>query len=127
MREEARAREEASAIEKSRIEARRKALIQDRVTALTQTIKRMRSKNSLYSPYLDLSHTTLNDEDIEILAKELETNDNLLSLDLSHNAITDKGVYFLIKALRKNKKLRSLIITDNPISISGEKCYYWCF
>lgn len=67
----------------------------------------------------DLNAKGLTDDDIRILAMELESNEHCHVLHLHLNNITDKGMLYLAEMLKKNRTLTDLYLGANDIGNQG--------
>jgi Ran GTPase-activating protein (RanGAP) involved in mRNA processing and transport len=68
---------------------------------------------------LNLSSSELTDQDMEIVAAELEINKTLKTLQLYANKISDLGAQHLADALREHKTLTDLQLYNNQIGVDG--------
>ncbi|CAF0934008.1 unnamed protein product [Adineta ricciae] len=80
---------------------------------LSQAIRECTSQN------LNLSGEQLNDQDMEIVAKEGIINKQCIILNLMYNQITRKGVSTLANSLNHNECLKELILSYNKVSNDG--------
>ena len=68
---------------------------------------------------LSLGWTTLQDEDLHLLAASLLKRDKLAHLDLSGNPLTDQGAEYLASFLRETRHLESFVLTENRMTSRG--------
>lgn len=59
----------------------------------------------------------------QVIAKYLETDNNLTYLFLENNKITDDGLNILIEALKKNESIMSLWLGRNHITDKGVELF----
>ena len=77
--------------------------------------------------HINLSHNSLQDEDVQILALALEKNNTLQSIDLSYNKLSDRGTTHLIYMLRENgnSKLKQISLHNNAAVSPNTELLIW--
>ena len=70
---------------------------------------------------VDLSYNSIDDEGIDIIAKNLGRNKGLKILYLKRIGITDESAKLIHHMLIQNKELRSLDLSDNTLTNEGFK------
>ncbi|CAF0964265.1 unnamed protein product [Didymodactylos carnosus] len=65
---------------------------------------------------VEIYNQQLTNQDMELLANELTSNERWSTLDMASNSITDNGIEYLCEGLSKNSTLSALYIDDSRIS-----------